>query len=102
MHQMTIDEWLGIGAEPEGRRLIREYIKAAGYTLENMERKIADEFRSYHGGCWVRVCFDFSCGKAMFSKKIFSGYMNRKKAEPGVYVYTRNQYTDEVRRILEG
>ena len=100
--QMNIFDWIGTAPEDPADELIRYYIEKSGYTIENMERKIADEFKSYHGGCWSRVCFDFSAGKAMFSKKIFSGFANRKKPEPGVYVFTREEYKKRVRRILEG
>ena len=100
-HQITIDEWLGIEPKNPADELIRIYIEGAGYTIENMEEKIAGEFTGYHGGAWARVCFDFSLGKAMFSKKIFSGYANRKKPEPGVYVLTRKEYAERVRRILK-
>lgn len=98
--QMTIDEWLGTGPKNPADELIRIYIEGAGYTNENMEKKIAREFSSHHGGVWARVCFDFSAGKAMFSEKIFSGFANRTKPEPGVYVFTKKEYTERVRRIL--
>ena len=42
--QITIDEWLG--TEPEGRKLIREYIIPSGWNLNNFERKIDDCFNS--------------------------------------------------------
>lgn len=100
--QITIDEWLRIEPKNPADELIRIYIEGAGYTLDNMEEKIGREFSSYHGGVWARVSFDFSAGKAMFSKKIFSGYANRKNPEPGVYVFTRKEYTERVRRILKG
>lgn len=100
--QMNIFDWLGTAPEDPADELIRYYIEQSGYTLENMEKKIADEFKSYHGGCWAKICFDFSAGKAMFSKKIFSGFANRKNPEPGVYVFTREEYKKRVRRILEG
>ena len=98
--QMTIDDWLGTAPKDPADELIEIYITGAHYTLENMERKIDGEFKSYHGGSWARVSFDFSAGKAMFSKKIFSGYANRKKQEPGVYAFTKKEYTERVRRIL--
>lgn len=100
--QMTVFDWLGTAPEDPADDLIRYYIEKSGYTLENMEKKIADEFKSYHGGCWAKICFDFSPGKAMFSKKIFSGFANRKNPETGVYVFTREEYKKRVRRILEG
>ena len=100
--QMNIFDLLGTAPKDPADELIEIYITGAHYTLENMERKIDGEFKSYHGGSWARVSFDFSAGKAMFSKKIFSGFENRKKPEPGVYVFTKKEYTERVRRILQG
>ena len=98
--QMTIDDWLGTAPEDPADELIRYYIEGHGFTLENMEKKIEWDFGSYTGGCWANVCFDFCAGKAMFSKRIFNAFLNRKKQEPGVYVFTKKEYTERVRRIL--
>lgn len=100
--QMNIFDWLGTAPEDPADELISYYIEGQGYTLENMEKKIAWDFGSHAGGVWANVCFDFCAGKAMFSKRIFNAFLNRKKQEPGVYVFTKKEYTERVRRILQG
>lgn len=73
-------------------------------SLQNMDEKIAYEFDSYHGGACTGLSFEFSHGRAMFSREIFSGCAAIRlggEYAKGVYILTPNEYKERLRRILE-